>query len=338
MMENEPKTRREREVWGACDALYTLHGEFEKLTGDNLRDQLLSMGHKKGSPNEVYRYRKSWTLARGILAEKDGESAQKTDDPITRAVGLVHEQLKAESQNELERIRKNYEDTIESLTLRRDELEELAAGQAEELGALKLESRGQKSEIRDLNRKLGELSEENIVLETKVKELGLHLKQNQDYFKGLKHTIAAAHTHELEELRKAHKSQAEEAKKTIQALKAELKTLGTNAMDESNALKSDIKAASAKLDQANKKLSMVESHRAALEGELKAVKADFKAWIGSQTKMDANFEKWAGRWHQVLLDSAQKQEQARKDVQKVAVRNLEEIKKLSLPKSKRLSK
>lgn len=332
-MKNEPKTRREREVWGACDALYTLHGEFEKITGDNLRDQLVEMGHKKGSPNEVYKYRKTWVSARGILTEKGGDESPhsrgrpENDDPITRAVGLVHEQLKAESQNELERIRKNYEDTISSLTDRKDELEQLAQGQAEELAALKLEVRGQKSDIKNLTRDLKSKSEENLVLDTRSKELSVHLKQNQDFFKGLKHTIEQAHKYELDELRKSHRAEMDEKKKHIQTLKSDLKSLGVTAMDEANGLRADAKNLQKKLDQGQKQLAQSQTSESKLEGELKAVKVDFKVWIASQSKLDESFEKWAGRWHQILVDASQEHTQKLAGVEVLVKKIQGEIKK-----------
>ena len=58
--------RREQEVWQACDDLWALFGDFGSLTGDAIRDRLVALGKSRGSPNEIYRYRKTWELSRKV--------------------------------------------------------------------------------------------------------------------------------------------------------------------------------------------------------------------------------------------------------------------------------
>ena len=69
----QPKTRREMEIWSACDGLWAQSGILSAITGDAIREEVLRLGYKKGSPNEIYRYRKTWIDARQV-AQLDDES------------------------------------------------------------------------------------------------------------------------------------------------------------------------------------------------------------------------------------------------------------------------
>lgn len=54
------RTRRETEVWQACDDLHARAIPFYKMTIDAITERLLELGCKKGSPNQIYQYRNSW--------------------------------------------------------------------------------------------------------------------------------------------------------------------------------------------------------------------------------------------------------------------------------------
>lgn len=97
--------RREQEVWQACDDLWALSGSLSDLTGDAIRERLLFLGKSKGSPNEIYKYRKSWEENRQI---QRGQSTTEISDPISRAVKLVHEQLLSESQAKIASIEQDF--------------------------------------------------------------------------------------------------------------------------------------------------------------------------------------------------------------------------------------
>lgn len=102
---NTPQTRRENEVWQACDELWALHASFKSLTGDGIRERLQALGYKKGSPNEVYKYRRTWQQSRGVKNELEFHGDEiENNDPISRAVSLVYEQLHAQSQSELSKL------------------------------------------------------------------------------------------------------------------------------------------------------------------------------------------------------------------------------------------
>ncbi len=109
-----PGTRRENEVWKACDDLWALHALPNKITGDAIRDQLIVLGYKKGSPNEMYKFRRSWKMSRGISdVETGGEPADSPSDPISRAVALVYEQIQSESQDHLEKMHQDFADKLQ---------------------------------------------------------------------------------------------------------------------------------------------------------------------------------------------------------------------------------
>jgi Plasmid replication region DNA-binding N-term len=112
-MMDYPGTRRENEVWKACDDLWALHAAPNKITGDAIRDQLILLGYKKGSPNEIYKFRRSWKNSRGITSLEIGtEPVESPSDPISRAVSLVYEQIQNESQNHLEKMRQDFAENL----------------------------------------------------------------------------------------------------------------------------------------------------------------------------------------------------------------------------------
>lgn len=116
-----PKTRRENEIWQACDDLWALHASTGKLTGDAIRDKLLTLGYKKGSPNEVYKFRRTWKLSRGVAANPDETQDTMQNDPISRAVSMVYEQIHANAQSELDTLRADFDASLEQLSAARDE-------------------------------------------------------------------------------------------------------------------------------------------------------------------------------------------------------------------------
>src|SRR5688572_927231 len=112
-MESElstPRTRRESEVWQACDDLWAKSASGRTLTGDNIRDQLLKLGYKRGSPNEIYRYRTSWKESRGVSEQGEAtENDTQASDPISRAVSMVYDQMRTQTSEALDKLTEDYE-------------------------------------------------------------------------------------------------------------------------------------------------------------------------------------------------------------------------------------
>ncbi len=117
-MMKTPKTRREHEIWRACDELMASGIPGNKVTGDTIREHLLELGFSKGSPNEIYKYRKSWREARGIEDEDFRQSVTGTvalTDPLTRAVEVVRTEIRAESQVEIDNVKKDTQTQINTM-------------------------------------------------------------------------------------------------------------------------------------------------------------------------------------------------------------------------------
>lgn len=98
--------RREQEVWQACDDLWALSGDISGITGDAIRERLVILGKSRGSPNEIYKYRKTWFKSRNISADKE---VVDEGDPISRAVRLVHENLQNETDQKVANLQHEHE-------------------------------------------------------------------------------------------------------------------------------------------------------------------------------------------------------------------------------------
>ncbi len=123
-MMKTPKTRREHEIWRACDELVANGIPGNKVTGDAIREHLLVLGFSKGSPNEIYKYRKNWREGRGIededFSQPDKGSVALTD-PLMRAVEAVRTEIRAEKQVEIDNVKK---DTKEQINMIQESLQE----------------------------------------------------------------------------------------------------------------------------------------------------------------------------------------------------------------------
>lgn len=105
-----PVTRREKEIWEACETLYKEQATVSKITGDAIRETLLTLGYKKGSPNEAYRYRKTWLETRGLNTGEKGITLENNDpavtlpDPLNLAVQRLREGIFAEAEQKIEQM------------------------------------------------------------------------------------------------------------------------------------------------------------------------------------------------------------------------------------------
>ncbi len=187
--------RREQEVWQACDDLWALHGGLNELTGDAIRDRLLHLGKSRGSPNELYKYRKTWIKSRGV-ASNPAAVADNEFDPISRAVKLVHEQLKTEASEELLHLERDFLEKIGHKN------EELAKAQRA-LDAVMIEFHEAQSEI---SKKTASLSamEEQLAAEIEVRRAAEREVQSS---KALGEQERRAHETLLKEIKEIHKEE-----------------------------------------------------------------------------------------------------------------------------------
>lgn len=165
-----PNTRREREVWQACDDLWAQSPSSRHLTGDNIRDRLVQLGYKRGSPNEIYRYRSSWKQSRGISDTQDeAETESRVSDPISRAVSLVYEQMRSQTSETIDKLTEDYETRLKAALIEEDRLRNELAKQANENAGL-TEHLGQiQKRLSELEQQLLQERREGAVLNERLK-------------------------------------------------------------------------------------------------------------------------------------------------------------------------
>lgn len=172
-MESElstPRTRRESEVWQACDDLWAQTAQTRNLTGDNIRDQLLKLGYKRGSPNEIYRYRSSWKESRGVIEQ--GEAAEPgamTSDPISRAVSMVYDQMRTQTNEAMDKLVEDYEAKLKLALIEIETLKEDKAALCNEKSDLTQQLINSQTKNAKLEFSLAEQERERIVLCERIK-------------------------------------------------------------------------------------------------------------------------------------------------------------------------
>jgi hypothetical protein len=62
------QSRKEREVWEACEVL---ESQQEKLTYKAIGDKLVEMGHCRGSNSDICRYLSTWKISKGYADNMD---------------------------------------------------------------------------------------------------------------------------------------------------------------------------------------------------------------------------------------------------------------------------
>jgi hypothetical protein len=138
----ESMTRREREVWEACDELWSQDIPFKKRTGDIIRDYLAVLGYKKGSFTEIFKYCKTWMKSRNIELQNHSEQTSTVvplTDPISRVVHPVREEIQAEAQVEISNIREKAQQAMADVTSRYQVLQKTHDDLFSLFGKMKLE-------------------------------------------------------------------------------------------------------------------------------------------------------------------------------------------------------
>lgn len=239
-----PKTRRENEVWQACDDLWALHANLEALKGDSIRDQLINLGYKKGSPNEIYKYRSSWKESRGISEKSLAESVQVAD-PISRAVSLVYEQIQQEAAQKITSIQNESTSQLEILTQQNQELILTCESTLQKYEALAEEKAGLELSLEVLRESLESKEQENSTL--KIRQEGLELLLSE---------LKATYLAQIDKLEKQLKHQGYLSSEEINRIKLEARQerdLRIAAETQSKKLEKQLLASSLKKDQVIKK-------------------------------------------------------------------------------------
>ena len=161
-MTSMPKTRREKEIWEACDSLRTELDEQTPITGDRIFSKLLALGYKKGSPNEIYKYRRSWKAARGLdnVEKQANVTALQLTDPISRAVALVHQELAQEAQQDMADLKVAYDAEWQALKQQYDATQHELQHSVEKLITLEKQLSEQNETIVELTEKEAQVQQQ----------------------------------------------------------------------------------------------------------------------------------------------------------------------------------
>lgn len=115
-------SRKEREVWKACEALWESGLPVEAITGEKIAWQLLELGFKRGSNSDLYRYKKSWLLEKQPVMQECVQ--QQPTDRISRAASALREEIIAELKEEQQTQRTELESKIDQLQQKQAEAED----------------------------------------------------------------------------------------------------------------------------------------------------------------------------------------------------------------------
>jgi chromosome segregation ATPase len=261
--------RREQEVWQACDDLFALQGDLKLLTGDAIRERLLALGKSKGSPNEIYKYRKSWSQSRGINSAAT-KGFEEDADPITRAVRLVHEKLQAEAEEQIAALK---QECLVQLNIKEQEIER----QKSDIAAVFIELEKASSELKMLKAEIKD-SQKRIEAEISIRqalerELVL-VKNNLEQSLAHKEELLKESRRSLEftslELKNAYSAQEKRLSDSIEKLLEEKRELGFQFSEQLNAQKMESYDKNQKIERLQEKLHERQNEAEAKEIELKA--------------------------------------------------------------------
>lgn len=196
-------TRKEREVWQACDALFESGIELERITINLIGNQLLGLGFKRGSDSAIHQHRLSWRseISQKIISSghpkrlisehkhstdsnsnildvsESNNTEQSITDRITRAAGVFKTEIYTEVQQEVEHFKQKTETKIRTL-------EETCLEQQEAINAFKTElERVQQDRdhaqttVSDLTQKLESAHETILKLTQKIEDLEFSTQQ-----------------------------------------------------------------------------------------------------------------------------------------------------------------
>src|SRR5688572_28256485 len=261
-MESElstPKTRRENEVWQACDDLWAHSASTRHLTGDNIRDQLVKLGYKRGSPNEIYRYRSSWKDSRGVSDMGDMHPGEvKESDPISRAVSLVYDQLRTQTNDAIDKLTEDYEARLKATLLEEEMLKDALAKAVERSSNLEGALSAAQAEGAGLEQTLLKERREQAVLNERIKasrELVDILRAEHD---ALVLELKSFHEREIDLWRAQHGDFARSLEAQRKHAQAELERQGASFSEELMQLKTILRQTIEEREQAKAKSAMLE--------------------------------------------------------------------------------
>lgn len=121
--EKIPNTRKEAEVWKACDILWNENKTVSELTLDAIADQLLNMHCKRGSNSDISRFKKTWLHKNDLLGapaytQKTPSHPTITPSPLSnmdKAYVKWREEVEAQAQSKIETLQAAHHEEVETL-------------------------------------------------------------------------------------------------------------------------------------------------------------------------------------------------------------------------------
>ncbi len=114
-VQTQPQTRKETEVWNACQTLWEEGVTIEQMTGLVIADRLQQLGYRRGSNTDIHRFKKTWVVAKqvGQLPEEPIKTANQLSSPIAIAVAKVETELSKQLKEKQTQIEQNAQEQIE---------------------------------------------------------------------------------------------------------------------------------------------------------------------------------------------------------------------------------
>lgn len=232
--------RREQEVWQVLDDLWAMHGDAKNLTGEAIRERLVVLGKSRGSPNEIYKYRKTWVKSRGVGLGSAPEAQEGYTDPISRAVHMVHEKLQEETLQQINELRLKHEQEMvlkdEEISFVKQSLGKVVA----EFGDLDRELKRVVAENKELTQQLAAEIEIRKAAERELAVMKIRAEHVHTAHEAMLKEIKSAHDRHVASLQEEKHAMAHKYEQDIFALKDDKKQMGHEFSEQVTMLKLDI--------------------------------------------------------------------------------------------------
>ena len=113
-MEIQANSRKEREVWQACDQLAS---EGSQVTYQAVGDRLVRLGYRRGSNSDIHRYLTTW--------KKGKQRLKQAPDPLSDALDRFKKDIWANAHEDIESIKRELKEKTHALALAQERIQEL---------------------------------------------------------------------------------------------------------------------------------------------------------------------------------------------------------------------
>lgn len=227
-----PKTRREKEVWEACDELWEELQEeglpISKLTGEKIKNRLVDSGYSRGNQGQIYKYRNSWQLSRGIeeddelvLEERQSILSEKVRNSIESLFKEIHEEAEkkvTETKQEADNAIKKFSEKCTDIEKENELLHNKLEKALEELNIANMSSKELSSQLSEEKHKHDIIQEKlkaeegranRIAIESKNREQSLNERNEKEKreFQSKMEDLIGVHKKEISTLKEHNEEQ-----------------------------------------------------------------------------------------------------------------------------------